>query len=66
MNSLRGSTSSPISMVEDLVGLDGVFDLDAQEAADGGVHGRLPQLLRGSFAEALGSAGGRRCLRLVA
>jgi hypothetical protein len=29
---------------EDAVGFDGVVDLDAQEAADGGVHGGFPEL----------------------
>jgi hypothetical protein len=38
---------------EHAVGLDGVVDLHAQQAAHGGVHGGFPQLLGVHFAQAL-------------
>src|SRR5438128_550873 len=38
---------------EHVVGLDGVVDLHAQQAAHGGVHRGLPELLRVHLAQAL-------------
>jgi hypothetical protein len=53
MNSRRGSTTSPISVLKICVGGDRVFDPHLQQAAGVRVHRGFPQLFRVHFAEAL-------------
>ena len=53
MNLRRASTSSPISVVKIVVGFGEIFELDLEQGATLGVHGGLPKLRGGHFAQAL-------------